>query len=95
MYDIYARPVRELRNNYTELAKMTKEHHHIIVTNNGKDETVLMGIDDYNKCREFLFTQYILQELELAGAEADASSTHWLSQTEVFEKFRSKYGYEV
>ena len=94
MYNIHARPVRDLRNNYAELAKMTKEHNHIIVTNNGKDETVLMSIDDYNLCREFLYTKHILKELELSEIEA-ASSEKRLTHDEVFAKFREKYGYEI
>ena len=94
MYNVHARPVRDLRNNYAELAKMTKEHKHIIVTNNGKDETVLMSIDDYNICREILHTQYVLKELELAEAEA-ANTSERLTHDEVFSKFRKKYGYGV
>ena len=91
MYNIHARPVRDLRNNYAELARMTKNHQHIIVTNNGKDDTVLMSVDDYNLCREFLYTRHILNELEQAGKEANDSSTKWLAYDEVFSKFREKY----
>ena len=94
MYNIHARPVRDLRNNYAELAKMTKEHQHIIVTNNGKDETVLMSIEDYNLCREFLYSRYILKQLELSEEEAK-NTTKRFTHEEVFAKFREKYGYEV
>ncbi|MCL2634590.1 MAG: type II toxin-antitoxin system Phd/YefM family antitoxin [Oscillospiraceae bacterium] len=94
MYDIHARPVRDLRNNYSELARMVKEHQHIIVTNNGKSETVLMSIDDYNLCRDFLHTQYVLKELKLAEAEAERTNER-LTHEEVFGKFRRKYGYGV
>ena len=94
MYNIHARPVRDLRNNYAELAKMTKEHNHIIVTNNGKDETVLMSIDDYNLCREFLYTKYVLKELELSEIEV-ANIENRLTHEEVFGKFREKYSYEI
>ena len=90
MYNVHARPVRDLRNNYAELAQMTKEHKHIIVTNNGKDETVLMSVDDYNLCRDFLHTKYVLRELELAQKEA-ASTTERFTLDEVFAEFREKY----
>ena len=95
MYNVHARPVRDLRNNYAELARMAKNHEHIIVTNNGRDETVLMGIEDYNLCREFLHTRYILKELEQAHIEASSPDAIWLTHDEVFSKFRKKYGYEV
>ena len=95
MYNIHARPVRDLRNNYAELAKMTKNHQHIIVTNNGKDETVLMSIDDYNICREFLYSRQILKELEQAACEAGDPKTTRLKYDDVFAKFREKYGYQV
>jgi prevent-host-death family protein len=95
LYSIHARPVRDLRNNYAELAKMTKNSQHIIVTNNGKDETVLMSIDDYNICREILHTRYVLAELEKAEKEAADPSTKWLTHDDVFTKFREKYNYGV
>jgi len=94
MYDVHARPVRDLRNNYSELAKMTKSHQHIIVTNNGRDETVLMSVDDYNLCREFLHTQYVLNELKAAEAEA-ANTDERFTLDEVFGAIREKYGYDV
>ncbi len=94
MYNVHARPVRDLRNNYAELAQMTKEHNHIIVTNNGRDETVLMSVDDYNLCRDFLHTRHVLEELEIAEKEAE-STTDRLTHEEVFSKFGKKYGYEV
>jgi len=83
MYSIHARPVRDLRNNYAELAQMAKKHEHIIVTNNGRDETVLMSIEDYNLCREFLHTQYVLSELRKAKDEAASPATKWLARDEV------------
>ena len=95
MYNIHARPVRDLRNNYAELAKMTKNHQHIIVTNNGKDETVLMSIEDYNLCREFLYSRYILKELEQAANEASDPSTARIAYDEVSAKFKEKYGYHL
>ena len=95
MYEIHARPVRDLRNNYAELARMTKDHKHIIVTNNGKDETVLISIDDYNICRELLYTKHILSQLEQAEKEASDSETKWLTHDEVFAKYRKKYGYGI
>ena len=95
MYNIHARPVRDLRNNYAELAKMTKNHQHIIVTNNGKDETVLMSIEDYNLCREFLYSRHILKELEQAAKEASDPNTVWVAHDDVFAKFREKYGYQL
>ncbi|MDR2615939.1 MAG: type II toxin-antitoxin system prevent-host-death family antitoxin, partial [Oscillospiraceae bacterium] len=70
MYKIIARPCRELRNNYPELVKQVKEHNQVIITNNGRDEAVLIGMDEFNAFQEFLHQQYIRRELEKARIEA-------------------------
>ena len=84
MYNIYARPVRDLRNNYSELAGIAKEHNHIIITNNGRDETVLMSVEDYHLCQEYLYKRYVREKLEEVEAVADQPTT-WLSEDEFWK----------
>ncbi|MEG0395434.1 MAG: type II toxin-antitoxin system prevent-host-death family antitoxin, partial [Oscillospiraceae bacterium] len=44
MLQTFVRPSRDLRNNYAEIARLVKEHDQVIITNQGKGESVLIGI---------------------------------------------------
>jgi prevent-host-death family protein len=92
MYKIIARPCRELRNNYPELVKQVKEHNQVIITNNGRDEAVLIGMDEFNAFQEFLHQQYIRRELEKARIEAADPNTKWYTHDEVWGGIKEKYG---
>ena len=59
MNNTHVRPSRDLRNHYAELSRLTKEHDHVIITNNGKGDTVLINFDDYASYEEFLHFKYI------------------------------------
>ena len=54
MFHAHVRPVRELRNNYPELAAIVKQRDHVIITNNGKSEAVLISIDEFRRYEEYL-----------------------------------------
>lgn len=68
------RPVRELRNNYNELAGLAHETDEPIhITNNGRDDTVLMSEAAYERLRNKAYIDYKLLEGELrGGAPVDA-----------------------
>jgi prevent-host-death family protein len=85
MYNVHARPCRELRNNYAELARLVKNRDSVIITNNGRDEAVLIGMDEFNAYTEFLHRRYISRELEKARAEAGDADTRWLSENEFLD----------
>ena len=79
MYNTYARPVRDLRNKYSELADMTKSHNHIIITNNGREETVLIGVEDYHMYQDYLYERYVREKLAEVETVAGKSDT-WLDE---------------
>lgn len=84
MYNTYARPVRDLRNNYAELAKLTKAHNHIIITNNGREETVLIGVEDYHRYQAYLYERYVQEKLSQVETDADKAGT-WLDEDEFWQ----------
>ena len=54
MMQTFVRPSRDLRNHYAELSEMLKDHDHVLITNHGRGESVLINIEDYAKYEEFL-----------------------------------------
>ena len=92
MYNTHARSVRELRNNYPELARLANNHNQVIITNNGRAEAVLLGIEDFHAYEEFLHARHVAEMLKEAETQAAAPNTQWLTHDEVFVKLNKKYG---
>lgn len=91
MMNTHVRPVRDLRNKYPELADIIKNRDHVIITNNGKSESVLIGFEEFKKYQEFLHYCYIEEKLAEAEAQANDPNTKWLKHNEVWKKLRDKY----
>ena len=64
MLKTHVRPSRDLRNNYADIVKALKEHDHIIITNKGVGEAVLIGIEDFAGYEEFLHHRFMYDELQ-------------------------------
>lgn len=92
MMQTYVRPSRDLRNHYAEIADMVKNHDHVIITNNGRGESVLINIEDYAKYEEFLHQRYVAEELAKARRQAANPDTEWVSHENVWERLREQYG---
>lgn len=84
MYQVFARPVRDLRNNYAELARIAKEHNTVIITNNGREETALISVEDFHLCQEYLYKRHIQKKLAEVEAVAGKPET-WLDEEAFWE----------
>ena len=83
MYNTHVKAVRDLRNNYPEVAQIIKNRDHVIITNNGKSESVLIPYEHLEDYQEYLHIRYINEKL--AEAEAvENNPDNWLT----LDKFR-------
>ena len=87
MLKVHVRPSRDLRNNYAELAGIVKERDQVIITNNGRGEAVLIGIDEYAEFQEFAHRQYVKEKLAEAKEYASRPDAVWLSEEEFWAEF--------
>jgi len=78
------RPSRDLRNNYADIVKSLKQHDHIIITNNGVGESVLISIDDYAQYEEYLHRRFIYEELQKSMAKANDPNMELRDAVDVF-----------
>lgn len=86
MNNTHVRPSRDLRNHYAELSRLTKEHDHVIITNNGKGDTVLINFDDYASYEEFLHFKYIKRILAEAKEGMNKPNAVFLSEKEFWQE---------
>ena len=86
MFSTHVKAVRDLRNNYPEVAQIVRNRDHVIITNNGKSESVLISFDEFEKYQEFLHICYIKEKL----AEAEALSgkpEEWIDIDDLFKEW--------
>lgn len=91
MFKTHVRPSRDLRNNYAELAKIVKQQDQVIITNNGRGEAVLIGIEEYGMYEEYLHHRFVDQELEKAQKQAQDPATKWQGHDELWGSIKQKY----
>ena len=88
MFNTHVKAVRDLRNNYPEVAQIIKNRDHVIITNNGKSESVLIPYEQLEKYQEFLHIQYINEKL--AEAEAlEKDPANFITLEEFRENFKN------
>ena len=90
MLNTQVRPSRDLRNNYADVVKQLKQHDHIIITNNGIGESVLINIKDYAKYEKFLHYRYIYEELQKSKAKVSKPNVKMTDVTDVFNRIEKK-----
>lgn len=86
MYETHVRPARDLRNNYPEISRLAHEHNKVIITNNGKGDTVLLSMETYQKVEQYINRQAIIDELKLADQELANPDAKYSSVDEVLKK---------
>ena len=88
MFTTHVKAVRDLRNNYPEVAQIVRNRDHVIITNNGKSEAVLIPYDEFEKYEEFLHIRYVKEKLAEAEAAADDPDA-WAGADELFKEWDS------
>jgi prevent-host-death family protein len=86
MFSTYVKAVRDLRNNYPEVAQIIRNRDHVIITNNGKSEAVLISFDEFEKYQEFIHIRYVKEKLAEAEAIAD-NPEEWVEVDDLFKEW--------
>ena len=85
MNNTYARPVRDLRNNYNEIISLANDGNQVIITQNGREAAVVIGKEAFKEYEQFLHRRYINQELAKAKELAKDPNTKWISEKEFWD----------
>jgi len=87
MRSTFARPVRDLRNNYKEIIDLANEGNQIIITQNGREAAVVIGTEAYKDFELFQHRQLINRELAVTKEKAKRPDAAWLSEEEFWADF--------
>ena len=87
MMNTFARPVRDLRNNYREILDLVNEGNQVIITKNRREAVVVIGTEAYKEFELFSYKDYIKHKLAAAKQKAKDPNTTWLSEDEFWADF--------
>ena len=89
MYKLYIRPVRELRNNFSEISKLNQQWDAVVLTNRGKGTHVLLSFDEFVEYEEYRHNRFLMQKIKETKEDGD---TRLRSHEEVWQALGEKYG---
>jgi len=90
MLKTHIRPSRDLRNNYADIVKTLQDHDHVIITNNGVGETVLINMDVFAEFEEFLHHRFIYDELQKSKSNASSPDVKLIDSDDVFSRIEQR-----
>jgi prevent-host-death family protein len=87
------RPARDLRNNYPEVAAFVKnQSNHVVITNRGRGDLVLIDYEDYQEYELYLHQKFIAEKLKEAEERANDPDAKWYSLDETMAALRKRPG---
>lgn len=86
----YARPVRDLRNNYKEILDLANKGNQVIITHNGREAAVVIGAEAFKDYEDLKYQMYIKQELAKAKEMAKDPNTIWYNEEEFWKFFEDE-----
>jgi PHD/YefM family antitoxin component YafN of YafNO toxin-antitoxin module len=86
MFNVHVKPADEIKARYTEFAGMLKEHDRIIITNEGKQEAVIIGMEDYADYEAYAHNQYVQKKLAEAEALAAKADAVWINEEDFWRE---------
>ena len=89
MNTTHVRPSRDLRNNYSQLAKIVRNQgDHIILTNRGRGDTVLIDFEEYALYQKYLHEKYVEEKITEAIKQAQSPDAKWIDGQDAIKEAR-------
>jgi len=84
MYNVQVRPSRDLRNKYAEISSIVKMQNPVVITKNGKGDSVLISMEEYAKYEEYSHRAYVAEKLAEAEKDAENPNMKRYSHSEIW-----------
>ena len=90
MLKTQVRPSRDLRNNYADVMKTLKQHEYVVITNQGRGDSVLIDMDNFAKYQQALHNEYIYSELQKSKVLLEDPNVKLTPHDEVMSRLRER-----
>jgi PHD/YefM family antitoxin component YafN of YafNO toxin-antitoxin module len=78
MFEVHVKPLSDINNS--DITKLLNNHDRIILTNAGKNEAVLINIEDYSEFESYAHREYINKKLSDAETLVKNKETAWMDE---------------
>jgi len=90
MLKTQVRPSRDLRNNYADVMKTLEQHEYVVITNQGRGDSVLIDMDDFAKYQQALHNERIFAALQESKAMLDDPNVELTPHGDVMAQLRRR-----
>jgi len=90
MYNVQVRPSRDLRNKYAEISSIVKMKNPVVITKNGKGDSVLISIEEYAKYEAYAHHAYVAEKLAEAEKAAENPNMQRYSHDEIWNEIMGR-----
>jgi PHD/YefM family antitoxin component YafN of YafNO toxin-antitoxin module len=80
MFGVHVKQLSEINENYPDIARLLNNHDRIILTNDGKNEAVLINIDDYSEFESYAHKEYINKKLSETENLLEKKEIDWIDE---------------
>jgi prevent-host-death family protein len=80
MFSVHVKELDELKTHYADFLKILNEHDRIILNSNGKNEAVLINIEDYKEFESYAHRNYIRKKLRETEDAIKHGSVEWIDE---------------
>jgi prevent-host-death family protein len=85
MFSVHVRKLDDLKVQYTDFLEILNEHDRIILNSNGKNEAVLINIEDYREFESYAHKNYIRKKLKETEDAIKNGSVEWINEETFWE----------
>jgi prevent-host-death family protein len=82
---VHVKEMDDIRTQYADFVKILNEHDRIILNNNGRNEAVLINIDDYKEFEIYAHKNYVIKKLNEAEEFVKNNSNSWIDEESFWE----------
>ena len=80
MFAVHEKELDDIKTQYTDFVKILNEHDRIILNNNGKNEAVLINIEDYKEFESYMHKNYVIKKLKETENLVKNNETGWIDE---------------
>jgi PHD/YefM family antitoxin component YafN of YafNO toxin-antitoxin module len=80
MFGVHVKQLSDINENYSDIAKLLNNHDRIILTNAGKNEAVLINIEDYSEFESYAHKEYINKKLADTEMMIKNNKVAWMDE---------------
>jgi prevent-host-death family protein len=86
IFTTHIKSARDLKNSYPDVSRIINNRDHVIITNNGKNEAVIIPFEELKSYEEYLHIRYVKEKLKEAERIAD-NPGEWMELSDLFEQW--------